>query len=178
MAEIENSIFQMYQWEKRRKEKIVLMQNLKDKQIQRYTYIPKIDKRSNILAGKIKIKNDYNENVFERLSKGDKISKEKKKILEELYKPTFQPKIYFNNKTIYRHNNKSNNKKKDKEKNDKEYIIKVNKINNDIKISDNNNIEEDKIISDIDIMQNLLRNTIIRNMNNKYINKSAGKRNI
>ena len=109
-------------------------QNLKDKQIQRYTYIPKIDKRSNILAGKIKIKNDYNENVFERLSKGDKISKEKKKILEELYKPTFQPKIYFNNKTIYRHNNKSNNKKKDKEKNDKEYIIKVNKINNDIKI--------------------------------------------
>ena len=180
MAEIENSIFQMYQWEKRRKEKIVLMQNLKDKQIQRYTYIPKIDKRSNILAGKIKIKNDYNENVFERLSKGDKISKEKKKILEELYKPTFQPKIYFNNKTIYRHNNKSNNKKKDKEKNDKEYIIKVNKINNDInkESSDNNNIEEDKIISDIDIMQNLLRNTIIRNMNNKYINKSAGKRNI
>ena len=38
MAEIESNISKLYEWDKKRKEKIAKMQNMKDKQIKKYTF--------------------------------------------------------------------------------------------------------------------------------------------
>ena len=138
MAEIENNINKLYEWEKRRRKKIEKMKNLKDKQIKRYTYKPKISKRSNSLAMKLKLKREK-ENIFERLSKEDPIIKEKKKILKDLFTPSFQPQIFSNNRKIYHNRNQSCVEKKE---NKDEYIIKVNR-KNFVKKKDNNKIDDD-----------------------------------
>lgn len=178
MIAIENSIHKMYEWEKRRKEKIEKMRNTKEKQVQKYTYIPKINKRSNSLAEKLKSRNKKKENIFERLSKEDKIIKEKKKILADLYTPSFHPKITYSNRKGNSKYNKSNQKNKKKE-NDELYMIRVNKINHmvklDIPVMDDDIHEEEKKNVD-DHLQNILRKTIIKNMSNKLRNKSSSKR--
>ena len=181
MAEIENNINKLYEWEKRRRKKIEKMKNLKDKQIKRYTYKPKISKRSNSLAMKLKLKKEKekeNENIFERLSKEDPLIKEKKKILKDLFTPSFQPQIFSTYRKIYHNRNQSCVEKKE---NKDEYIIKVNRINF-VKKKDNNKIDDDEEeegdekINEDDIMQNLLRKTIINNINNKFKSNSAVKR--
>ena len=181
MAEIENNINKLYEWEKRRRKKIEKMKNLKDKQIKRYTYKPKISKRSNSLAMKLKLKKEKEkENIFERLSKEDTLIKEKKKILKDLFTPSFQPQIFSNNRKIYHNRNQSCVEKKE---NKDEYIIKVNR-KNFVKKKDNNKIDDDddeedegdEKINEDDIMQNLLRKTIINNINNKFKSNSAVKR--
>lgn len=181
MAEIESNISKLYEWDKKRKEKIAKMQNMKDKQIKKYTYIPKINKRSSTLANKIKKKNDIKENIFERLSKEDKLAKEKKQILLELYTPTFHPKIYYSNRKRYHYRNQSSEEKRENN-NNKEYVIKVNRVNNGNKKENENEKdcvdEEMKIDDDTDITQKILRKTIIENMNNKFRNNSAEKRKI
>ena len=158
------------------------MKNLKDKQIKRYTYKPKISKRSNSLAMKLKLKKEKekeNENIFERLSKEDPLIKEKKKILKDLFTPSFQPQIFSTYRKIYHNRNQSCVEKKE---NKDEYIIKVNRINF-VKKKDNNKIDDDEEeeegdekINEDDIMQNLLRKTIINNINNKFKSNSAVKR--
>ena len=182
MAEIESNISKLYEWDKKRKEKIAKMQNMKDKQIKKYTYIPKINKRSSTLANKIKKKNAIKENIFERLSKEDKLAKEKKQILVELYTPSFHPKIYYSNRKRYHYRNQSSEEKREN-KNNKEYVIKVNRINNGNK----KEIENEKVCvdeeiknneDDNEITQRILRKTIIENMNNKFRNNSAEKRKI
>lgn len=172
MAEIENNISKLYEWEKRRKEKIEKMQEKKNKEQIIYSYIPKINKRSNTLAKKSKKKNNNNINIFERLSKEDPLAKERKKILEELYKPSFQPEIYYSNSHRNRYHAKSQNSNFEKKEKNYDYIIKVNKVNKRqnciVNIEEKN--EQD------DVIQNLLRNTIIKNMQNKFKNNSADKR--
>ena len=171
MAEIENNISKLYEWEKRRKEKIEKMQEKKNKEEIIYSYIPKINKRSNTLAKKKK-KNNNNINIFERLSKVDPLISERKKILEELYKPSFQPEIYYSNSHRNRYHAKSQNSNfKRKEKNF-DYVIKVNRVN--IKRNSIVNFEEKN--EQDDVIQNLLRKTIIKNMQNKFKNNSADKR--
>ena len=175
MAEIESNINDLYKWEKRRREKIEKMRNLQDKQLKKYAYKPKICKRSNSLAMKLKLKYDKNGNIFERLYKEDPIIKEKKKILKDLFTPSFKPQINSSNKKKYRNMNHSSVKKKE---NKNEYLIKVNRIKF-IKKNEKNNLildEEEKMDED-DIMQNILRKTILNNINNKFKSNSAAKRN-
>lgn len=178
MAEIEKNISKLYEWEKRRKKKIEKMQEIKNKEEIIYSYTPKINKRSNTLAKKFKKNNDNNANIFERLSKEDPLSKERKKILVELYKPSFQPKIYYSDRTRTRCHAKSQNNIDKKEIN-YEYVIKVNRVNISNKKQNSNVMMdmEEKNEND-DIMQDILRKTIIKNINNKFRNSSAEKRKI
>ena len=178
MSEIEDSINKMYEWEKKRNEKIEKMRNLKNSQINKYTYIPKINKRSNSLAAKMKLKDKNNENIFERLSKEDKVSKEKKKILVELYTPSFQPRIYHSSSKRNNNINKRGWERKDnleKKESDKIYLIKVNKLDlvRKKRKKDVDNIDEEENKDENDIMQNILRKTIIRNIYNKFRNKNC-----
>ena len=178
MSEIEDSINKMYEWEKKRSEKIEKMRNLKNSQINKYTYIPKINKRSNSLAAKMKLKDKNNENIFERLSKEDKVSKEKKKILVELYTPSFQPRIYHSSSKRNNNITKRGWERKDnleKKESDKIYLIKVNKLDlvRKKRKKDVDNIDEEENKDENDIMQNILRKTIIRNIYNKFRNKNC-----
>ena len=178
MAEIESNISKLYEWEKRRKEKLEKMQERKNKEEIIYSYIPKINKRSNTLAKKYKKNNDINANIFERLSKEDPLATERKKILVELYKPSFQPKIYYSDRTRTRCHAKSQNNLDKKEIN-YEYVIKVNRVNMSNKKKNSNVIMdmEEKNEND-DIMQDILRKTIFKNINNKFRNTTAEKRKI
>ena len=174
MAEIENNISKLYEWEKRRKEKIEKMQEKKNKEEIIYSHIPKINKRSNTLVNKKKKNNNNNNiNIFERLSKQDPLAKERKKILEELYKPSFQPEIYYSNSHRNRYQAKSQNNNYEKKEKNFDYVIKVNRVN---KKRNNSivNFEEKK--EQDDVIQKLLRKTIIKNMQNKFKNNSADKR--
>ena len=164
MTEIENNIYKLYEWEKRRKKKIENLRNLKDKKIDKYTYIPKINKRSNSLAAKKKLKNEQNENIFERLSKVDPLIKEKKQILIDLFTPTFQPEICLSERKILHTRKQSSIKKRE---NSGKYVIKVNRVNPRFRKEKNDMNEEQKIRED-DIIQNMLRKTIIKNINNKF----------
>ena len=175
MAEIECSISKLYEWEKRRKEKIKEMQEKKDKEHLIYSYIPKIDKRSNTLAKKSKLNNNNsNENIFERLSKGDSIYKERKKILMDIYKPSFQPEIYYSNRNRYHSRSQKNIEKKEK---NYEYVIKVNRINKKQNSSVDSVDIEEKNEKD-DVLHDILRKTIIKNIHNKFRNNSAERRKI
>ena len=154
------------------------MRNLKNSQINKYTYIPKINKRSNSLAAKMKLKDKNNENIFERLSKEDKVSKEKKKILVELYTPSFQPRIYHSSSKRNNNITKRGWERKDnleKKESDKIYLIKVNKLDlvRKKRKKDVDNIDEEENKDENDIMQNILRKTIIRNIYNKFRNKNC-----
>lgn len=168
MTEIENTINKLYEWDKRRKEKIENLRNLKDKKIDKYTYIPKINKRSNSLAAKRKLNNEQNENIFERLSKEDPLIKEKKKILIDLSTPTFQPRICLSSRNTFHRKKQRSIEKKE---NNGKFVIKVNRINPRLR-KEKFDINEDKKLGEDDIMQNLLRKTIIKNINNKFINKN------
>ena len=96
----------------------------------------------------------------------------------ELYKPSFQPKIYYSDRTRTRCQAKSQNNLDKKEIN-YEYVIKVNRVNMSNKKKNNNMIMdmEEKNEND-DIMQDILRKTIIKNINNKFRNTTAEKRKI
>ena len=164
MTEIENNIYKLYEWEKRRKKKIENLRNLKEKKIGKYTYIPKINKRSNSLAAKKKLKNEQNENIFERLSKVDPLIKEKKQILIDLFTPTFQPKICLSERKIHRSRKQSSIEKRE---NSGKYVIKVNRVNSRFR-KEKIDIKIEKKIREDDIIQNMLRKAIIKNINNKF----------
>ena len=87
---VDKMINDMYEWEKRRKEKLEKKQNEKKNNIEtKYDYKPKINERSNSIA---KNKNRLKDpDVFSRLAKEDKLLKEKRKLLIELYTPSFKP---------------------------------------------------------------------------------------
>ena len=187
MAEIENNISKMYEWETKRKEKLDLMRKKKLEENKKYSHIPTINKKSKNLATELKKKKNENENLFERLSNDDKLIKEKKKILEELYRPSFKPQLYFNKRNYYsktqpskkkdnRNNTHDNMNTKNVAENDKNiiYTIKVNRLVDRKEDSD----DDDEKMNEEDIMRNLLRRTIIHNIGNKLRIKSAKKRKI
>ena len=88
--DVDKMINNMYEWEKRRKQKIEKKQNEKKNNMEtKYDYKPKINERSNSIA---KSKNRLKDpDVFSRLAKEDKMLKEKRKLLIELYTPSFKP---------------------------------------------------------------------------------------
>lgn len=143
-----NVINKLYEWEERRKEKIKEKRKINNENIEKINHIPTINKRSVSMAELKKQK--YNDkNIFDRLSKNDRDSVEKKKLLAQLYTPSFQPMI--NTKKIKKkESNKSKNLKGDNnEENDKNIESRL------ISFS-NQNIKDEEI-------QKLYRNVIFHN---------------
>ena len=103
---INNTISKLYDWDAKRKEKIDKDRKQFQK-IEKNKYIPKINRRSASMA-ELKKEKYGEKNIFDRLSKEDPQLVEKKKILKEIYTPSFKPNI------ITRDNYKTN-KKKEKE---------------------------------------------------------------
>ena len=86
---IQTTIKSLYEWEKTRQRKLETKQKEKKKPDEQNTFRPKINKKSCSLA---KNKNrDKDPDVFSRLAQEDKLLKEKKQVLINLYTPTFQP---------------------------------------------------------------------------------------
>ena len=78
-------------WDKSRKEKIDKMKKEKEEKIENeFDYIPKINQKSLKLVKKNKFRKNQ-PNTFIRLSQQDKILKEKRKILIDMYTPSFKP---------------------------------------------------------------------------------------
>ena len=92
-------------------------------------------------------------NLFDRLAKNDPVSVEKKKLLVELYTPSFQPNIY-TKRTHKKEKEKSAGKNENKEKKEKEETKKMDTIGMD-------NISEQNI-NDEDIQQ-LYRDVLFSN---------------
>ena len=197
MAEIDSSISKLFEWENRRKEKLIKRQSEKNIEIEKNKHIPQINKRSNSLAARNR--NRKRGNIYERLSKEDDLVVEKKKILKELLTPTFKPSLNltFRKTEDYEFDEKNNNNKYKKNSlNEGHTIIRiiVNRNNNikpkienyeesivkeeDEKIEDEK-IEDEKMeiekIED-DYITNMFRRTIIKNISKKLRNKSFEKR--
>ena len=182
MANIDTSISKLFEWDEKRKEKIKNLQKEKSKELEKNKHIPKINKKS-----KSMINRNKKENIFDRLAKEDDVVKAKKKILENLLCPTFQPNI---NLTFRRfdedeiegraNRNKKYNKRKSIDNKDiNSMTIRVNrnsnikpknKVNNeDICKKENENIENEEICDKF-------RNLIINNMNKQIRSKSLGNK--
>ena len=178
MADISNSISKLFEWDEKRKEKIVKLQKEKSKELKKNKHIPQINKRSKSMAHRNK-----KENIFERLAKEDEVVKAKKKIMENLLSPTFRPNINL----IYRRFNEDdnnveriNNKRKIFDNNDSKIRIIVNRNNNiKPKIDFKNDYDllqkENKKIEDADFY-NKFRNLIINNIHKEKRNKSFEKK--
>ena len=137
--DVEKTIKNLYEWEAQRKKKIEQKQKEKIGAAEtKFDYHPKINQRSNSIVKKNKNRK-IEPDVFSRLSKEDKVLKEKKQLLIDLYTPSFHPSVYVD----------KNGKKKKKKK--MEYIDieelklqKKKKKKNKIKeSSDSENDEED-----------------------------------
>ena len=85
------------EWEKMRKlrneKKLEEKEELIKIMEQEFNHVPKIDEKSAKLAQK-NILRKKEPNIFIRLSEQDKVIKAKKKILADMFKPTFQPMCY------------------------------------------------------------------------------------
>jgi len=91
---VNKCIKNLYDWEDKRKLKLKEKKEEEAKTIEeKYDYVPKINEKSSMLAEKnqLKIKEP---NVFLRLSEHNEILKEKKKILIDMYTPSFKPQSY------------------------------------------------------------------------------------
>jgi hypothetical protein len=165
MADIDNSISKLFEWENKRKEKIYKKKIEIKNDLDKNRHIPKINKRSKSLV--FNEKNSKKESIFERLYKDDGIVKEKKKILADLLKPSFTPNL---NLTYRQYDEYENDRKNSANNNCKirniELIgkISVNRNNNiKPKISKknkSNNLEND-------IINILFRKKILKNIRNK-----------
>jgi len=141
----------MYEWEEKRKEKLNERIKQNNEKIEMNKHVPKINKRSASMAELNKQK--YKEkNTFNRLAQKDPVMLEKRKLLEELYTPTFKPNI----------NVKKVKPKKQEEENEE---------NEEIEESEEKQFEtkgitslSNKYINDDDI-QELYRNALFQNKN-------------
>jgi len=197
MVEIDQSISKLLEWENKRKEKIIKKQKEKNNELEKIKHVPQIDKKSKSIA-KRKNKNKK-ENIFDRLAKEDDILKEKRKILEELYTPSFKPNLNLTYRKIdeeeiieERNNKKKRNTFYDYSKRSNINISKRNsendiEINSRITVNRNNNIKpkeaktcdeilekEEKYENEGENAFNILRKMIINNMNKRVKNKSMG----
>jgi len=89
---IDNAINKLYQWDEKRKEKISERRKKNKETIEGNKHIPTINKRSASMA-ELKNKKYSNKSAFDRLSKLDPEQVEKKRLLVQLYTPSFQPNI-------------------------------------------------------------------------------------
>ena len=172
---INDTINKLYEWEQRRKEKIEKKREEKEcEKEDSGDHIPIIGKRSSSLANRRKVKKEYNDNIFERLYKEDDILKEKRELMVQLTKPSFEPNLnlarkykfedlteekYINDITHYYNNEFVN-----------EIIAYMNKniMPTDDKIS-NKDLQDDEI-------KQLYRQAIIEKMRKNFRMKSEEKR--
>ena len=90
----EDYLNSLEKWEQDRLDKIEKIKAENEQKIEdEFDFIPKINENSIKIAEKIKFRQKQ-QNIFVRLSKQDKISKEKKKILIDMYTPSFKPFCY------------------------------------------------------------------------------------
>ena len=100
----------MYDWENKRKEKIEnKMKEKTGKAETEFDYMPKINERSSSMANKSKRRREEPD-VFSRLAKEDKMLKEKRQVLIDLYKPSFQPNTFLHTQKIRKNNEKEGKK--------------------------------------------------------------------
>ena len=135
------------------------------------------------------IHRNKNENIFDRLAKEDEIVKAKKKILENLLCPTFQPNINltfrrFDEDEIEGRNNR--NKKNNNKRisfNNKEINSITIRVNRNINIKPKNKVnkedltrKENENIGNEEEIYDKFRNLIINNMNKQIRSKSLGNK--
>ena len=152
-VKINNAINKLYEWDKNRKEKINQKRKTKNEKMEKFDYVPKINKRSASMAEFNKKK--YKEkDIFNRLAQKDPYMVEKRKLLEDLYTPSFKPNI--NTKKIkYKNENEDNDNNGEKHLKSKG----VKKL-------------EEHYLSDDDI-QELYRNTIFNSKKKKHIRSKS-----
>jgi centrosomal protein CEP76 len=150
--EIKNAINKLYEWDTKRKEKINQKRKNNDEKMEKNSHIPKINKRSSSMA-ELKKEKYSDKNIFDRLSKKDPVSLEKKKLLVELYTPSFQPNIYTKRST-----------KKEKDINEDKNEIEEKKEKEEGNIYEKFGIDNNsaQYINDEDIQQ-LYRDVLFRN---------------
>ena len=121
--EVEKMIKHFYDWENKRKEKLANKKKEEaGKEETEFDHMPKINKRYNSLANKKNKKKDEPD-VFTRLSKEDKMLKEKRQVLIDLYTPTFIPNCFLHNQKIKRKNKESPNTiEEDEDDSDDSYV--------------------------------------------------------
>jgi hypothetical protein len=113
MVDIEQNISKLLEWDNKRKEKIIKKQKEKNNELDKIKHVPEINKRSRSIANRRK--NQKKElSIFDRLAKEDEVLKEKKRILEELYTPTFRPNLNLTFSKIDEDENIEDKKKRNK----------------------------------------------------------------
>ena len=152
-VKINNTINKLYEWDKKRKEKIYQKRKTKNENMEQFDYVPKINKRSASMAEFNKKK--YKEkDIFNRLAQKDPYMVERRKLLEDLYTPSFKPNI--NTKKIkFKNENEDNDNNGEKQLKSKG----VKKL-------------EEHYLSDDDI-QELYRNTIFNSKKKKHIRSKS-----
>jgi len=154
-VEINNAINKLYEWDKKRKEKIRQKRKTKKENMEQFDHVPKINKRSASMAEFNKKK--YKEkDIFNRLAQKDPYMVEKRKLLEDLYTPSFKPNI--NTKKVkYKNENENEDNDNSGEKNLKSKGVK--KL-------------EDHYLSDDDI-QELYRNAIFKSKKKTHFSSKS-----
>ena len=93
-ANVEKTIKNLFDWDEQRKKKLEEKQKEKTDKIEtNYKYVPKINQRSAQLAESNQ-QRQKQPNIFLRLAEEDKVLKEKKQILTDMYTPSFKPTPY------------------------------------------------------------------------------------
>ena len=147
-AKVEKSIKKMYEWEEKRKQKIEQKKKENSEKVETdYDYIPKINERSAQLAENNKLRQKQ-PNIFLRLSEEDKVLKEKKQILTDMYTPSFKPRSYvprnMNLEHLKRKNYMSQNEVEEGEEEDEENERKKRKRRKKHKKRNEDSDEEDE----------------------------------
>ena len=114
-----NTINRLFEWDAKRKEKIKQKRIKKIEKIEENKHIPKINKRSASMVELKKSKSNAR-NIFDKLAKLDSVALQKKKILLELYTPSFKPNINTKKKLRHKENNKGKNQNFEKYEIEKE----------------------------------------------------------
>ena len=187
MADIDCSISRLFEWDNKRKEKLIKMQKEQSYELEKNKHIPRINKKSRKMA--MHSISNKKENIFDRLAKEDEMVKEKKKILENLLSPTFKPNINLTFRRFDEENidggdgkkpKKNRNNKRNSLNNKEEFFrITVNRNSNikpktkTIKNNVNDIIEKENEKIENDEVYNMIRKMIIENINNKNRNKSV-----
>ena len=156
-------INKLYQWENNRKQKIHERQKSVDELTKKeFSHKPKINKKSKKLAminlekylytskghnaNNDNSKNTINECTFDRLYRDDVMKrKERQKILEKIYSPTFSPKITKYNKNVF--SRKTEDENKESYIDDDNFIIKDKKslnVSKTYSVDKNNNNNMDR----------------------------------
>ena len=153
----QNYLNNMEKKEKERLEKIERMKKEQEEKIENeFDFIPKINENSAKMVEKNKLRKKQ-PNTFIRLSQQDKILNEKKKILNEMYTPTFQPFCY--EPLNLNFSVKNSQKKNFFEENCLDELNKEEELERDNEEEEKENVEEISEKDDFDYQQDIMKFT-------------------